>query len=92
MFFMSKIGAELVHLVHHSSLWNQTMIVNPSQIKPSAIGHHRAQSPALATLGQCKHCLSLVGLTASLIPLLPLPSYPSASWWGIHPKQQRIFS
>jgi len=26
---MSKIGAELVHLVHNSALWNQTIFVNP---------------------------------------------------------------
>jgi hypothetical protein len=61
VFFMSKIGAELVHLVHNSALRNQTIFVNPSQIKP-------------------------------LLPLQPHPSYPWASWWGIHPKQQRIFS
>ena len=29
-------------------------------------GHHRGQAPALASLGQCKHWLSLVGLTSDL--------------------------
>ena len=30
------------------------------------IGHHRGQAPALASLGQCKHWQSLVGLASDL--------------------------
>ena len=32
-FFVSKYGAELVHLVHNSALWNQTIFVTIRQIK-----------------------------------------------------------
>ena len=45
-------------------------LATPVWLAPSlCFAHHRAQGPALGTLGQCKHWLSLVGLKPSLFCL-----------------------